>query len=749
MERTFYHVDEQAAIDCITQGREALLHHDYQTAMENFEKCYGMRITKKLAVLLLSQMANCMDKLEYYDRQQTYLEELCELELTLNNVQQLMKIYVATNNEVKRKAFAEKIKTIATKDDSEEKLAITLLAQAKDHDEIISRSLLWLKKKPDDLDVIRSVINTYIELKKIEEAYNFTQGLDEQLVDGQLYMELSSLYREMYDFETAHDYLLRHLDLHKENISGVNLVAHTLITQACYNGLLKGEDYVYWMRRAWEGTKPQLPVNSHFNINTNYFRKIRVGIISYDFRIHSVGKFVMSLFDTITNNTGIETYCYYTYPDYEDAFTAVIEERADVFKYVGRYSDKQLRKELLEDNLDILVDLNGQTAGTKIALLTERFAPVQATWMGFPFSSFYYNIDYNIGDYYFDPVTGETERYCTEKILRMDPSYMCFAACVEYHITPEPPQIQSGYITYGMMNGPHKFSGEAIGLWQKCLEATPSARLFILIADNKGAFVEKKLRERLEKFGLDLSRVDIEINVSGQPGYFGSYNKVDVMLDSFPFGGGTTTPEALWMGVPVIGCGYPMRHGRMAYAFMNQVGLGHLCADSMAAYPEKAREVAENVELLRTLRCNLRDWLKETPLFDTAVFRGAFEGAMRDTFIDYCMKNKKPFDPSVYHGNDEQLLRDCIRAADITVRELTRERGWNDRRADELLFEYVRINMLLLERLLEIYHNDLQALSIAEKVAQMVELLDEATDLTADTAKELILSIRTLLVIFT
>jgi len=744
--REFFDINEPKAIRLLVQGRESLVHGDWEQAMARFEECYSSRITRKLAALLLLQMANCMDNMEEYDKQREYLEHLCELELNFSNVQRLMKIYVATNDEDAKRDFAHKIKELPVSGDKDEMQIIQLLVQAKDHEEVLSRALERIEKKPDDYDTVKIVMNTYSELKRIEEAYNLSQDIINEDNEHLFYMELSGLHKEMFDFESSMDYLLKHLKLHEGNYSGVNTIAHTVITSACYNGILKGEDYIYWQNRAYEGTKPQTPINTDFDINTDYFRKIRVGVISYDFRAHSVGKFCMSLFDSISNNTGIETYCYYTHPSHKDKYTEVIEARADVFKYVGRFSNKQLRKVLLEDKLDILVDLNGQTAGTKIALLTERFAPVQATWMGFPFSSFYYNIDYNIGDYYFDPIDGETWKYCTEDILRMYPCYMCFSdAGVNYYINPEPPQARKGYITLGMMNGPQKFSEESIRVWQKCLDTVPNSRLMIVKSSHAGEFLEGKLRERFERFGLDLSRVDIIINNEGTPGYYGRYNEADVMLDSFPFGGGTTTPEALWMGVPVIGCGYHMRHSRMAYSFMTNVGLGSLCADNIDEYPQKVREVATNLPLLRSLRKNLREGLKDTPLYNTEVFRNAFENAMRNAFVNYCIEIKKPFDPSVYN-DDEVLLRDCVRAADILTHEFTREYGKDDKRIKALFSEYKEIHMYFMQRLSVIFSDNITMLCLAEMAARMLESL---MDLSEDYAPvELIQSIRSILIRF-
>jgi hypothetical protein len=282
-------------------------------------------------------------------------------------------------------------------------------------------------------------------------------------------------------------------------------------------------------------------------------------------------------------------------------------------------------------------------------------------------------------------------------------------------------------------------------LWQKCLEAVPGSRLLIQLSSYQGEFVEKKFRERLEKSGLDTSRVDIGRNY-GQDGYYGTYNLVDVMLDSMPFGGGTTTSEAIWMGVPVIGCKYPMRHARMAYTFMSHVGLGHLCADSVETYPEKVREVSRNVDLLRDLRRNLRKKLRGMPLYDTGVFRRAFENAMRDAYADWCIEHKKPIDIDAYRKNDSRLLLDCIRAADIVVREIARERGRKEERLSAFITEYFEIHQVLMERLLVIFQNEAGMLVIAEKAAQLLELTESAPD--AATAVSMISAIKSIITKF-
>ena len=242
-----------------------------------------------------------------------------------------------------------------------------------------------------------------------------------------------------------------------------------------------------------------------------------------------------------------------------------------------------------------------------------------------------------------------------------------------------------------------------------------------------------------------MNRVEITRNPS-QEGYYGTYNKCDVMLETMPLGGGTSTAEAINMGVPVIACKYPMRSARLSYTMMENVGLGHLCAGSVEAYPGKVKEVSQNVELLRELRQNLRGRLKDTPLFNTGILRRNFENALRDAHLKHCAEHKKPFGSDKYDGEDGRLLRDCVRAADIVSRELTRKQDADSARLEALLSEYRTINALLLKRLFDIYGDSGGERMLAEKAVELLELLGATRD--AVIMGSVIKSIRTILIKF-
>jgi hypothetical protein len=164
----------------------------------------------------------------------------------------------------------------------------------------------------------------------------------------------------------------------------------------------------------------------------------------------------------------------------------------------------------------------------------------------------------------------------------------------------------------------------------------------------------------------------------------------------------------------------------------------------MEAYPQKVSEVASDLALLTDLRLNLRGRLKNTDLFNTAVFRTAFENAMRDCYIDYCVQNKQPFTGDAYN-DDFILLKDCVRAADIILYEFKRERGGSEYRAEVLFNEYIEIHKMLMERLAEIYKDDFDNLLLAAKAARMLETLSSIIDY--EVAFSIINEVRTIVTI--
>jgi len=744
-ERKYYTHDEPKAITLLISGRNALEKKDYQAAMRNFKKSHKCRITKTLACLLLHQMANCMDHLEYYDQQQTFLEELCDLEPNFKNVQQLMNIYLKTNNEIKAKSMAERIKLLPVSGDEDEKQAILLLTQAKDHDEVIRMCRKWLETHPGDTAMEKNILNTYLTQEKIEDAFVYINELQKDGEKPELYPEMASVQKELFFFEEGQDYIRKHIKNNEDNVSLTSINARMLITGGTYQGTLTNDEYSYWIHKICEGTKlPSMRTVEDFNPSTEYFRKIVVGIISYDLRTHVVGKFIMSAFAEFSANTGIEIVCYYTMPDYEDEITAGIKEASDDFKYVGRYSDKQLRKELLDDECDILIDLNGCTIGTKVGLLAERFAPIQCTWLGTSYSSFTYNIDYIIGDRFVDSADGETQKYTTEKALPMDGCAWCYATIIDYPIVPDPPQIKNGYITFGMFNSPNRHSAESIRLWKNCMDAVPGSRLLIKTNRIANDFLFDKYKDRLVRFGLDLDRVDFDL-APGQLEYFEAYNKCDVILESMPLGGGTTSAEAIMMGVPVIGLAYSMRTARISYTMMHNVELGHLCADSKENYVKKVIEISKNIDLLRDLRTNLRGRLREYPLFDMPAFRVNFENAMRDAWLTYCYTHKKQLDGDLYKNNDAFLLRDCARAADILKREAEKD-DFDAKHFPLLVNEYLQIHFILLERLFELYKNNAGVLKMLVQVSEILETIDKIED--TETLTQMTQAIRGVIVKF-
>ncbi|GHV42336.1 hypothetical protein FACS189490_11080 [Clostridia bacterium] len=527
--------------------------------------------------------------------------------------------------------------------------------------------------------------------------------------------------------ETAYGYLEKYVDtLDKTPGEYANHLGNILVVYAGYGGLLSDDELTHCIHARFELNKKAVAKpNVIFHTVPNYFKKVRVGLISYDFRYHSVGKFISSLYKYRSKNDEVEVYSYYTYAHLEDEITAIVKAESDMFRNVGGLSDTEIEKIILEDKLDILVDLGGHTLGTKVFAMAKRFAPVQASWIGFPMSTYVPNMDYLIGDYYINPPDDTTEEFMVEKVARMKPCYMCFVTKMEFEKADEPPCVKNRYVTFGNMSNPQKWSPKSLNLWKRVLDTVPNSKLLLRFngANDENEVFMEKFNERLIRHGFDLDRVIIGKD-RGQDGYYRTYDTIDIMLDTTPLSAWTTMVESMTMGVPTVTYKSKQMQGR-AWTFLVQVGLSDLGGDTDEEYVRIASELANDVDRLKYLKKNLRQMAFDSPLFDEKIFRAAFENTMRQIYVHYCLEHKKPFDAGYYgRKSADKILRDCLRAAGVI--EYLMSENEPSENIKLLAKELVEMVKILAERLIDAYETDTNALAVIQQIIHAAGLLKQA-----------------------
>lgn len=341
--------------------------------------------------------------------------------------------------------------------------------------------------------------------------------------------------------------------------------------------------------------------------------KIRVGIMSSDLRHHPVTYFALPLFDHFDPER-FEIYCYSFYPREPDQVQRYIMSKATQFRTIVGGADRDVARQMMADELDIVFELGGSTHLNRINVLAYRVAPVQASWLGYPNSAGLPTIDRIL----VDPYIRNNPELLVEKPFNMPHSWVCLSR-LGFHdgleIRPDPPLVRNGYITFGTANNPMKYTPALIRLWARVLSEVPQSRFLLIRPEGDVPAFRGHILDEFAAGGVPADRVDFR-PVRGQ--HMPHYNDIDIALDCGPQTGGTTTCETMWMGVPVVTKVGEAFYERLSYSNISNAGLGDLCAADDDGYVRTAVALAADTKRIIDLRRSLRGTIRTaTPLGDT------------------------------------------------------------------------------------------------------------------------------------
>ena len=355
---------------------------------------------------------------------------------------------------------------------------------------------------------------------------------------------------------------------------------------------------------------------------------LRVGYISADFRYHVVLRFAAAMLGG-KGEAPFSVYAYMT--GVEDSFSEALAQRVDVWRNLRGLSSEQAARTIYEDEIDILMELGGHTTGNALKIMAYKPAPVQLCGIGYWASTGLSAIDYFLGDVYLDDEVAQ--KAFTEKLLVLPRTHFCYT---EIGGIPkpaeEPPCVRKGTVTFGSFNDFSKTSEEVLRLWAEILNRDPKARLLL-----KGnVFSEAGNRtyalERMKRMGVPMERVETR---GFSLDYLGEYADMDVALDTFPYPGGGTTCDALFMGVPVVTLAGVDHGGRFGKSLLMNLGLEELVAATPEEYVERAITISRDQELLRAFRNNLRGMMRESPLMNGYQYRKDLAAAYTEIWQKY------------------------------------------------------------------------------------------------------------------
>jgi protein O-GlcNAc transferase len=360
-------------------------------------------------------------------------------------------------------------------------------------------------------------------------------------------------------------------------------------------------------------------------------RRLRVGYVSADFRDHPVAFFMESVL-AAHDREAVEVVCYSNNAK-DDDVTKRLKALVPCWRPIKELDDAAAAALIRDDRIDILVDLSGHTTGQRLKVFAGKPAPIQCTWLGYYATSGLPEIDYIISDRIVLP-PGE-ESFYVEKPWRMQDSYLCFTPPdIPVDVGPLPAR-RDGTITFGSCNNVLKVNKLVVALWSRLLHSFPSSRLLLRSALLGGIEIREELARQFTDQGIAAERLTL-LPYGRRAEMLATYNEIDIALDTFPYGGGTTTVEALWMGVPVISRRGDRFSGRVSESILTTIGLPELVADNADDYIAKAVALAQDLPRLADLRSGLRERVARSPLCDAPRFTRHLEQAYRSMWRGWC-----------------------------------------------------------------------------------------------------------------
>jgi predicted O-linked N-acetylglucosamine transferase (SPINDLY family) len=350
-----------------------------------------------------------------------------------------------------------------------------------------------------------------------------------------------------------------------------------------------------------------------------------IGYVSGDLCDHPVARFIGPVFETYSRSE-FQVFCY-SNRRVEDAVSARMRESTDCWRNVSALSDDELANLIRDDGIDILVDLSGHTALNRLLVFARKPAPVQVTMIGYMQTTGMTAMDYRITDEALDPI-GTSEHLSTEELIRLPAGAAPFQPPPDCPPVDELAALKNGYVTFASFNNLTKITPEVTETWARVLQAAPGSKM--LIVGRNGSPVGAAVCSH----GIAPERLEI---LERQPmqAYLALHNRVDLILDAFPYNGGTTNLIAAWMGVPFVTIAGNTTVSRVGEAVLKLLGLPELVATGTAEYVRKAADTVKDLDRLSHLRSVMRPRLQAWG-GDGSVFTKQLEQAFREIWRRWC-----------------------------------------------------------------------------------------------------------------
>jgi predicted O-linked N-acetylglucosamine transferase (SPINDLY family) len=513
------------------------------------------------------------------------------------------------------------------------KILGALLWASGGKDEALSAMQTAAALLPQDAETHANLGTTLNDLDRLDEAEGFLKRaleLDPSLAAA--HVQLGNTYQLKGQYVDAESSIRSAIALRPEDVKiGDKFIYSTLLFILSHNPSVDADSL--FAEHCRVGAIVEARARDSWPRHSNEpdpDRRLQLGFVSGDLRNHVVAHFIEPVLAQLKRYRTLELHAYYN-NTVEDTVSRRMREYFEHWNPICALEDVRLAKKIMDDGIDILIDLSGHTSLNRLRAFAHKPAPVQVSWLGYVGTTGLRAIDYYITDRHFLP-PAQFARYFTEKLV-----YLPAAAPFQPHDgSPSvngQPAIETGVVTFGSFNRPGKINPQTISLWSGLLRAVPEARMIVA-----AIHTNRQRSDLLEQFaaqGIPAKRLAF-YDRSGMGTYLAQHHDVDICLDTQPWGGGTTTNHALWMGVPTLTVTGSTPASRLSAALLAQVGLESFVAANAVEFVEKGLYWARHLPELAQLRAALRARCEQSPVRQPDLIAAAMERALRQMWRRWC-----------------------------------------------------------------------------------------------------------------
>ncbi len=436
-----------------------------------------------------------------------------------------------------------------------------------------------------------------------------------------LHFELASLYQEIGELHAARLAIETAMNLS----GGISPLASNALMGEQYDPDINEADTIKsarrWGHRQISLTRPvarQARVQECVRPKTG--AKLKIGYVSADLYRHPVGW--LGAGPISAHNRAAFHVTVYANQTCADWVTGHVKASVDSWVPILGLDDDTVAARIAADEIDILVDLSGHTAGNRLSVFARRPAPVQVTWLGYFATTGLPTMDYVLLDE--DHLIPGAEALFTEHVIRLPNCRFCYLPPRDAPAVAPAPSAASGRVTFGSFNNAAKINRHVIALWSQVLNAVADSTLLLKWRSFTDPLLQARLRSAFSAHGIDPDRIRFDGHTLHED-MLRQYAEIDIALDPFPFSGGLTSCEALWMGVPVMTLPGPRPVSRQTHAILKTIGHADWSMASAAAFLETTVALAQDEDGLAVARSHLRQDMQASPLCDAKQFAADLE----------------------------------------------------------------------------------------------------------------------------